>query len=74
MQLGEIIFVDLHKSGQTVFQTVVEGVVKNLNIVQDKVHGASYLLVRSPALNTHSHCCNCQALCAGIKLLSPSIN
>ena len=45
MQLGEIIFVDLHKNGQTVFQTVVEGAVKNLNIVQDKVHGASYLLV-----------------------------
>ena len=56
MQLGEIIFVDLHKNGQTVFQTVVEGAVKNLNIVQDKVHGASYLLVRSSAFRPFKSC------------------
>ena len=38
--------IDLHKFGQTVFQTSVEGAVKTLNIVQDKVHGTCYLLVR----------------------------
>jgi hypothetical protein len=41
------VFVDLHKFGQTVFHTSVEGVVKTLNIVQDKVHGTCYLLVCS---------------------------
>ena len=38
---------DLHKFGQTVFHTRVEGVVEALNIVQDKVHGTCYLLVRN---------------------------
>lgn len=36
---------DLHNFGQIVFQTKVDGAVKTLNIVQDRVHGTCYLLV-----------------------------
>lgn len=75
-ELGEIVFVDLHKFGQTVFQTVVEGAVRCLNIVQDKVHGTSYLLIQTQLGSTWKLLLESYSLQSGIPpdLISLSVD